>query len=122
MLERNFSHVGNFTDYMQTVLHLADNPNCQQRILDIPAGNGLLADRLSEHGHEVVCADINRARPGYIYANLSEVLPFRDAEFDTCLCLEGIEHVLDSISLVRELCRITRPGGRIIISLPNIHN
>src|ERR1041385_6622795 len=122
MLERDFSHVSNFTGYMQTVLRLASNGNSHHRILDIPAGNGLLAERLRNDGHEVVCADINRARPDYVYANLGEALPFRDAEFDACLCLEGIEHVLDSISLVRELCRITKPGGRIIISLPNIQN
>ena len=49
-------------------------------------------------------------------------LPFADGAFDTCLCLEGIEHVIDSSALIRELCRVMKPGGRIILSLPNIQN
>jgi len=122
MLERDFSHVANFTGYMETVFQIAANGRAGQKILDVPAGNGLIAERLKQRGHQVVCADINRARPDYVYADLNQSLPFANAEFDLCLCLEGIEHVLDSAALAQELCRITRPGGRIIISLPNIQN
>ena len=93
-----------------------------QRILDIPAGNGLFAGRLRQSGHQVVCADINRERPDYIFADLNETLPFADAEFDTCVCMEGIEHVMDSAALIGEFCRVTKSGGRIILSLPNIQN
>jgi ubiquinone/menaquinone biosynthesis C-methylase UbiE len=116
MLERDFSHVPNFTDYMVLVegLVLAGQPH--QRILDIPAGQGLLAARLREHGHEVVCGDINRAQPDYVYADLNERLPFPDGDFDTCLCTEGVEHVIDSAALIQELCRVTRCGGRLIVS------
>jgi SAM-dependent methyltransferase len=122
MLEKNFSHVGNFTGYMEIVFRAVQSGKSRQRILDIPAGNGLLSARLRECGHDAVCADINRAQADYVYANLDQPLPFADAEFDTCLCLEGIEHVVDSAALIKEFCRITRPGGRIIISLPNVQN
>jgi SAM-dependent methyltransferase len=93
-----------------------------QRILDIPAGNGLLSDRLRAVGHQPIRADINGAKPDYIYADLSQPLPFKDGEFDTVLCLEGIEHIVDSAAVVRQFCRITKPGGRIVISLPNVQN
>jgi SAM-dependent methyltransferase len=122
MLEKDFSHVGNFTGYMEAVFRLVERGKPGLKILDIPAGNGLLAGRLREHGHSVVCADINRAGGDYVYADLNRPLPFHDAEFDTCLCLEGIEHVLDSAAIVREFCRIAKTGGRIIISLPNVQN
>jgi len=122
MLETEFSHVPNFTGYMDIVFRIIQSGSKGQKILDIPAGTGLLAARLRECKHEAVCADINREKPDYIFADLNERLPFGDQEFDTCVCMEGIEHVLDSAALVAELCRITRPGGRIIISLPNIQN
>ncbi len=122
MLERKFSHVGNFTGYMGIVSLLVQAGKPGQRILDIPAGNGLLSRQLREAGHETVCADINRAAADYIYADLSQPLPFADAEFDTVLCLEGVEHIVDSAALIGELCRVTKSGGRIIISLPNIQN
>jgi SAM-dependent methyltransferase len=45
-----------------------------------------------------------------------------NGEFDTCLCLEGIEHVVDLAALIQEFCRITKSGGLVIISLPNVQN
>jgi SAM-dependent methyltransferase len=122
MLEKEFSHVDNFTGYMATVARIVNERSERQRILDIPAGNGLLAARLREAGHAVTCADINRAKPDYVYADLGKPLPFPDGTFDTCLCLEGIEHVIDTWGLVSELTRITCAGGRIVLSLPNIQN
>ncbi|MCX6885686.1 MAG: class I SAM-dependent methyltransferase [Verrucomicrobia bacterium] len=122
MLEKKFSHVANFTGYMELVFEIVVGAKSKQRILDIPAGNGLLSAQLRLQGHDVICADINQHAKDYVYADLSQPLPFATAEFDTCLCLEGIEHVVDSAALVRELCRVTKPGGRIILSLPNIQN
>jgi len=119
---RDFSHVGNFTDYMEIVFHLLASEKGRCRILDIPAGKGLLADRLAALGHEVVCADINRERPQYVFADMNEALPFADAEFGAVICTEGLEHTLDPSALIAELCRVTRPAGRIILSVPNIQN
>ena len=120
MFEKDFSHGSKFTGYMEIVVRLIEDGQRRQKILDIPAGNGRLTACLRERGHEAVAADINRAGTDYVYANMSERLPFADGEFDTLVCLEGIEHVLDSAALIRELCRCTKSGGRIIISLPNI--
>lgn len=122
MLEEDFSHVPNFTGYMKIVLQSVLKESATQKILDIPAGQGLLADPLRKEGHEVVCADINKAHPDYVYADLDQQLPFSDGEFDTCICMEGLEHVVDSSALIKELCRITKPGGRIFLTLPNVQN
>jgi SAM-dependent methyltransferase len=120
MFEKEFSHGSKFTGYMEIVVRLVEERKGGQKIVDIPAGNGRLTTCLRERGHNAIAADINRAGDDYVYANMSEPLPFADGEFDTCICLEGIEHVVDSAALVREFCRVTRAGGRIIISLPNI--
>lgn len=122
MLERDFTHVANFTGYMGIVFDLVQSANEPQRILDVPAGSGLLAGRLRAAGHDAVCADINQEQPDYVYADLNAPLPFANESFDTCLCLEGIEHVIAPPALVAELCRLTRPGGRIILSTPNVQN
>jgi SAM-dependent methyltransferase len=122
MLAQDYSHVANFTGYMKIVLEMIQKLGPKKRILDIPAGNGLLIDHLREAGHECVAADINRAKPDYVYADLDSPLPFPDASFDVVTAMEGIEHTLDPSQLIRELCRITRPGGSIIITLPNVQN
>jgi len=54
-------------------------------------------------------------------ANL-ESIPFGDAEFDLVLCSQVIEHVLDAPAAVRELARVLRPAGVLVISTDNAHN
>jgi len=117
-----FSHVKNFTGYMKKVYQEVNKRHTKQDILDIPAGNGLLSEKLSKDGHNVTCADINSEKADYVYADMESALPFENDIFDTIMCLEGIEHIIDPSNLVSELCRICRINGRVIISLPNIHN
>jgi SAM-dependent methyltransferase len=119
-LNTKFSHVPDFTGYMRKILAMVEN-RPPMRILDIPAGNGLLARRLREAGHDVVRADINRERPDYVYANMEEELPFHE-EFDLVICMEGIEHVISPQHLVEQFCRVVRPGGGVILSLPNVQS
>ncbi len=47
-------------------------------------------------------------------------LPFPDASFDTVVSFQVIEHVRRDKELVAEIYRVLRPGGRLIISTPNI--
>lgn len=120
--ERKYTHVPGFTDYMEIVLNLVLAEEKTQKILDIPAGNGKLALKLEELGHDVTCGDINQERDNYIYADMEATLPFKDGEFDTVVCMEGIEHVLDPTFTISELSRICKDGGRVIVSVPNIQN
>lgn len=46
-------------------------------------------------------------------------LPLRDAECDAVIALETIEHVENPRRFVRELRRVTRPGGLVLLSTPN---
>ena len=45
-----------------------------------------------------------------------EELPLDDASFDVVLCLQVLEHVEDPAQAVRELHRVTKPGGRVLAS------
>jgi SAM-dependent methyltransferase len=48
-----------------------------------------------------------------------EVLPFMDGAFDAILSHEVLEHIQDDRAAVCEMVRVARPGGRIIIFVPN---
>lgn len=120
MSASRFSHVDNFTGYMKVVAeYFAARPQ-GLRILDLPAGNGLLADALRASGHTVVCGDINRERDDYRYVDMAAPLPFPDGEFDTTICLEGLEHLVNPVQLIGELARVTRAPGEIVVSTPNV--
>lgn len=84
------------------------------RILDVGAGERPY-DELLTSAAEVVGFD----RPGNPHADLHgslEAIPVEDASFDVVLCTQVLEHCDDPAAAVRELRRVTRPGGRVLAS------
>ena len=65
----------------------------------------------------------NPPRPNGLTAAPSDMeseLPFDDASFDLIACVEGIEHVVDRHKTLRELRRVLKPGGVMLITTPNL--
>lgn len=106
---------------------IADLPK-NSRVLDIATGKGYMLVELEKAGYgNLACADINeenfaldRTRYGFVRANFNEALPFSDGEFDVVISSETIEHVENPRAFLRELVRVMRPGGRMILSTPNV--
>ncbi len=46
-------------------------------------------------------------------------LPFEDERFDCVITFQVIEHIPDDREFVREIWRVLRPGGRLIVTTPN---
>jgi 2-polyprenyl-3-methyl-5-hydroxy-6-metoxy-1,4-benzoquinol methylase len=59
--------------------------------------------------------------PELVRANL-ESLPFADGQFDVVLCSQVIEHLLDVDAGLRELARVLRPKGTLILTTDNARN
>ena len=104
---------------------LSKSPN--GRLLDIPAGEGALAQRLKRIGYDVACCDLYpdifrldgvEIRSG----NMDSRLPYSDAEFDAIVCVEGLEHIANPTNAIAEFSRMLKPGGQLIVSVPNIMN
>ncbi len=95
------------------------------RVLDAPSGEGALAAALSAAGFEVHAADLEppagRA-PGVrqALADLNRPLPWPDAFFDAVFSIEGIEHLENRFAFLREVQRVLRPGGVLVLTTPNI--
>ena len=47
-----------------------------------------------------------------------EELPFEDDRFDLVLMLDVLEHIADDGAALRELRRVTRPGGALVLTVP----
>lgn len=48
--------------------------------------------------------------------NSQPVMPFEDNIFDTTVCSLSIEYLTDPLKVMREIVRVTRPGGKIMVS------
>jgi len=97
------------------------------RVLDIPCGQGALADRLRAQGFEIFCGDLDpkwyRIEGGHFHqVDLNGNLPYKDQKFDCVTCVEGIEHLENPHLLIREIGRVLKPGGSVVITTPNIMN
>ncbi len=95
------------------------------RVLDAPAGSGLLSDLLSERGGKVISLDIDPGKQGradWVRADLNAPLPFGRAQFDRVVSVEGIEHLENPSLVLREFARILKPDGVLILTTPNVVN
>jgi len=124
--QREETHLNRF----KLLSHLIEG----QKVLEVGCGNGDLSIEMAKVGFDIVGIDISG--PGVSQAadlakkeNIdtrtqfmvmdATSLEFADNSFDTVLIPEVLEHVRDSRRLIEEAIRVTRNGGRIVISVPN---
>ncbi|MFA6096450.1 MAG: class I SAM-dependent methyltransferase [Candidatus Paceibacterota bacterium] len=97
------------------------------KILDLGCGDGRLSAELVRKGHEVWGVDIfpngieDAKKKGInaIEADIEAKLPFQDSAFDLVLALDTLEHLYDEEGVLKEVFRILKADGKVIISYPN---
>ena len=97
-------------------------------VLDAGTGTGRHALRLAARGAHVTAIDFSdrmlakaRAKPGadlvrFENYDITRPLPYLDASFDRVLSALVLEHVPDVAGFLRELGRVTRPDGSIVVT------
>jgi demethylmenaquinone methyltransferase/2-methoxy-6-polyprenyl-1,4-benzoquinol methylase len=95
-----------------------------ERVLDLAAGTGVSTEALARTGAYAVGVDFSigmlqvgrRVRPALpLVAGDALALPFGDATFDAATISFGLRNVVDPDLALRELARVTRPGGRLVV-------
>ncbi|MCW6004756.1 demethylmenaquinone methyltransferase [Micromonospora sp. CPCC 205371] len=95
-----------------------------QRVLDVGAGTGVSTVELATSGAYAVGLDLSigmlqagrRVRPDVpLLAGDALRLPFADETFDAVTISFALRNVVDSAAALRELARVTRPGGRLVV-------
>jgi len=98
-----------------------------ERVLDVGTGTGTAASMALGEGRSVVGLDaapgmLAIARELYPTIELMEAdfgaIPAADASFDVLLCVHALQFASDRVAALREWHRVTRPGGRIVASVP----
>lgn len=96
-------------------------------LLDVGAGTGFLSQKLADLGFAVSACDIDPsqfqvAKIPIKKANLGVKLPYRTNSFDYITCTEVIEHLENPWQGCRELARVLKKDGLLILTLPNFSN
>ncbi len=95
-------------------------------VLEVGSGLGILASQAAEiaaHGRVVgieyspqQLAKVSVGRPNLEFIRGdAHALPFADNTFDVVYCRYLLEHVADAQSVVREMYRVLKPGGRVCV-------
>lgn len=85
------------------------------RILDVGCGPKPYYPFFADVASEYVGVDVVE-NPAAELRGRVEALPVEDASFDVVLCTQVLEHCDDPAEAVRELRRVTAPGGRVLAS------
>lgn len=101
----------------------------KERVLDVATGPGFIAEAFAGTAREVIGVDLTDAmlqiarertsRRGI--ANVSfqcadgNQLPFDQAQFDAAVCRLALHHVTSPGRMLREMARVTRPNGLVLI-------
>ncbi|WP_275006264.1 demethylmenaquinone methyltransferase [Promicromonospora iranensis] len=95
-----------------------------ERVLDLAAGTGTSSEPFAADGAFVVPSDFSIGmlqvgkdrRPDLPFvAGDAMRLPFADASFDAVTISFGLRNVADTSKALREMLRVVRPGGRVVI-------
>lgn len=108
------------------------------RIVDVGAGEGFFSKKMGDYidatgdgrratGDAIAACDLFPEFFRYDGIDCDPVaddgrLPYDDDTFDVAISLEVVEHLENQFLFTRELFRVVKPGGIVIISTPNVLN
>lgn len=106
-------------------------PQLKGKLLDVGCGVGTISCQLQKQGFEVYGIDfssaaIKKAKEKGIKAIECDLdkegIPFEDNYFDVVWAGDVIEHVFDPIFLFKEISRVVKPRGKVLLTTPNDFN
>jgi SAM-dependent methyltransferase len=112
---------------LRQIESLLDDPAGKTN-LDIGADNGVISYLLRRRGGEWHSADLDERAVNSIrqlvgsnvYHLEGARTPFQDQTFDQVIVVDYLEHISDDATFARELERIVKPGGQVIINVPHL--
>lgn len=102
----------------------------QGMLLDIGGGTGRLSQYFTTQAKQVLILDLSarmlrqaQQKNGFLLAQgAAERLPFTDGSIERVAMIDALHHLEDQAQAVREMVRILKPGGRLMIEEPDIRS
>jgi len=123
MSSPNIQDIKNNTERGSAALSLMEKNS--EKILELGTGNGEFMSELKKRGYNVIGLDI---LPNKILLergfdvrkhDLNKGLPFKKSSLDVVIGLEVLEHLYNPYEMMKEIKRVLKPNGYMIISMPN---
>lgn len=119
---------------LRFVVDSLNSANCDPTsILDVGVGYGAYmkpilkrytvpcyigVDLLLDHLRTIKKEDLNLGNPNLFIAT-ADALPFQDEIFDAVLLIEVLEHIANDAAALKEISRVMKPEGVLIVTAPN---
>ncbi len=99
-----------------------------EKVLDLASGEGAVSEFFKSLGCEVVAFDISKealmkaAKRGVktVQGDVEQKLPFKNNEFDLVFWGDNVEHLFLPEKTLREIHRVIKKDGRLLVSCPNM--
>jgi len=108
--------------YWRRATRAALNLRPTDLVLDLAAGTSVSTVELARSGATCLAADFSvgmlragASRPVPKVAADATRLPFADGVFDAVTISFGLRNIVDHVAGLREMARVTRPGGRLVV-------
>ena len=93
------------------------------KVLDVAGGTGFIAEKMATISKDVTVIDSSikmlkkaEKRKGVkTVLGSAHAMPFSDGEFDVAVCIDALHHIKNADSVISEIQRVTKPGGRVFI-------
>ena len=120
-LEKDWPYLPVYLEKIKRAHTFLDSCSKDEVIYDMGCGEGVLVNKYRDVGYSITGMDVNYSSEFVIQRSfLNSELP--DNSVDVIVCLDVIEHLIysDQEKAIAEFARILKPGGRALISVPNL--
>ena len=111
--------------FLKSIVSKLRTPNSELHILDVGCGTGANIEMLSNYG-QAEGVDVSEDALAFcrerglekVRLGAGEELPYEAGEFDLVTAFDVVEHMDDDLAGIREMRRVLRPGGRVLLFVP----